>query len=111
LALDGKSLFFATEEALLQDGPLTNITTSSHVRVNIYQDKKPVKEVAYKLETIPALKTVDLAPGETGLTDIAAIDEHNFYSLERTYLPFQNKNIIRIFKCRITPQTTNISKH
>ena len=109
LALDGQTLFLATEETLFQDGATTTINESSLIRIVLYnKDFKAFKEVAYPLEKIEPLKSVDPSPGTTGLTDIAAIDENNFYSLERTYLPFQNKNIIRIFKCKITKDTTNV---
>jgi hypothetical protein len=53
---------------------------------------------------------VDLSFPDTGLVDIAAIDENNFYTMERTYYPFLAKNLIRIFKCRISHQTTDLSK-
>jgi hypothetical protein len=108
LALDGQTLFLATEETLLQDGPTTTINESSLIRIILHKDLKAFKEVTYPLEKIEPLKGVDLSPGTTGLTDIAAIDENNFYTLERTYLPFQNKNIIRIFKCQINEETTNV---
>ena len=108
LALDGQTLFLATEETLFQDGPTTTINESSLIRIILHKDLKAYKEVAYPLEKIEPLKGVDLSPGTTGLTDIAAIDENNFYTLERTYLPFQNKNIIRIFKCQISQETTNV---
>ncbi len=108
LALDGQTLFLATEETLFQDGATTTINESSLIRIVLYKDFKAFKEVAYPLEKIEPLKGVDLSPGTTGLTDIAAIDENNFYTLERTYLPFQNKNIIRIFKCKITKETSDV---
>lgn len=107
--LDGKTVFLATEEALFQDSPTTDISFSSTVRVSMYKDLKPVAEYAYKLEKVEALKAVDLTPGENGLVDIAAIDDQSFYSMERSYLPFLQKNIIRIFKNKITNKTTNIA--
>ncbi len=107
-SLDGKTVMMGTEEALLQDGPISNVNYSSPVRLVVFKGKSVVHEYAYKLEKVAALKTVDLSPGETGLTDIALIDENNFFAIERTYLPFQSKNIIRIFKCRITEQTSDI---
>ncbi len=108
-SLDGKIVMMGTEEALFQDGPISNVNYSSPVRIIVYKEKKVASELAYKLEKVEALKAIDLSPGVTGLTDLAVIDERNFYSLERTYLPFLNKNVIRIFKCKVTDQTTNIS--
>ena len=107
-SLDGKIVMMGMEEALFQDGPISNINYSSPVRIIVYKNKSVINEYAYKLEKVEALKSVDLSPGETGLTDLAVIDEQNFYSLERTYLPFQNKNIIKIFKCKISDQTTDV---
>lgn len=109
-SLDGKTTFMASEESLFQDGSISTISYSSHVRIIIYKDLKPVFEVAYELEKVEALKAVDLSSGENGLVDIAAIDDKNFYTLERSWLPFINKNVIRIFKCKITNKTTDVSK-
>lgn len=109
-ALDGKTTYLGAEEALYQDGEISSISNASNARIIIYSDLKPVKEVAYTLEKVEALKAVDVSPGENGLVDIAAIDDKNFYSLERSWIPFINKNIIRIYRCRITNATTDISK-
>ncbi|MBC7713215.1 MAG: esterase-like activity of phytase family protein [Rhizobacter sp.] len=112
---DGKTTFVGMEEALYQDGEMSTISYASTSRIIIYKDLKPVKEVAYKLEKIestkaaPTQKSADLSPPDTGLTDIAAIDDNNFYAMERTYIPFANTNIIRIFKCTITDKTTDVS--
>lgn len=120
-SLDGKTTFMGSEEALFQDGPITTISYSSHVRIILYKDLKPASEIAYQLDKVEALKSaptasadkdkaVDLSTGENGLVDIAAIDDKNFYTMERSWIPFINKNIIRIYKCTITEKTTDISK-
>lgn len=109
-ALDGKTVFVASEDALYQDGEMTTISYASTTRIILYKDLKPVKELAYKLDKIDALKSADLNPADSGLVDIAAIDENNFYAMERSYIPFSNKNIIRIYKCTVGPMTTDISK-
>ncbi len=108
-SLDGKTVFMGSEEALFQDGQLTTTSYSSHVRIIRYTALKPVSEVAYQLEKVEAMKA-DLSSAENGLVDIAAIDDKNFYTMERSWLPFMNKNVVRIFKCKITDKTTDISQ-
>ncbi len=109
-SLDGKTVYLASEDSLYQDGDLASISHASTTRIILYKDLVPSKEVAYKLEQIDADKSVDLNQPDSGLVDIAAFDDKTFYSMERTYIPFSNKNIIRIFKCTIGPTTTDISK-
>ncbi len=108
--LDGKTTFVGSEEALYQDGEMSTITYGSTTRIILYKDLKPFKEVAYKLEKIDADKVYSLGQPDTGLVDIAAIDENNFYTMERAYIPHSNRNLIRIYKCAITDKTTDISK-
>ena len=110
-SLDGKVTFMASEDALFQDGPITTTTNGAHVRVIVYHNLKPVSEFAYEIEKIENLKNAAPTVGDNGLVDIAAIDSKNFYVMERSYLlPPINKNVIRIFKCRITNTTTDVSK-
>ncbi|MBY0415756.1 MAG: esterase-like activity of phytase family protein, partial [Bdellovibrionales bacterium] len=110
-SLDGKTTYMGSEEALFQDGPISTIEAGSTVRIILYKDLKPVGEIGYQLEKVEAIKGGDLStPAENGLVDIAAIDDKTFYAMERSYLPYQNKNVIRIFKCQITSNTTDLSK-
>jgi hypothetical protein len=109
-SLDGKTTFMAIEDALIQDGEISSISNASNARIIIYKDLKSVSEVAYTLEKIEALKTFDPSPSDNGVVDIAAIDDKNFYIMERSWISGINKNIIRIFKCKITTKTTDISK-
>lgn len=108
--LDGKFSFMAAEDALIQDGEISSISNASNTRIIIYKDLKPVSEVAYTLEKIEALKSFDPSPSDNGVVDIAAIDEKNFYVMERSWISGINKNIIRIYKCKITANTTDTSK-
>lgn len=110
-ALDGKTTMMGAEDALIQDGEIASISNASTTRIIIYKDLKPVGEVPYTLEKIEALKAgVTTEPSDNGLVDIAAIDDKNFYALERMWISRINKNIIRIYKCKITDSTTDISK-
>ena len=108
-SLDGKTTYLGSEEALYQDGEISNTTYGSPVRIVLYQDLKPFKEVVYELEKVEVEKD-STTPGENGLVDIAAIDDQNFYSLERSYLPMAHRNVIRIFKCTISNKTTDVLK-
>lgn len=109
-SLDNKTVFLATEESLFQDGPVSTNSLSSSVRIVLYQNLKPVKEVAYKLEKVEIDKSAEEETAENGLVDIAAIDSINFFSMERSYLPLKKKNVIRIFKNTIAADTTDVSK-
>lgn len=114
-SLDSKITFMGTEEALLQDGPTASTTEGSIVRLIKYKEQKPISEYAYQLEKIeeqilPGIAKELIKPGDNGLVDLAIIDENNFYSLERSYLPSARRNIIRIFKCTINQETSDISK-
>jgi hypothetical protein len=116
--IDGKTIFVGMEEALYQDGEMSTVTYASTSRIILYKDSRPVKEIAYKLDKIDSDKAagkesdkeVDLSRPDTGLTDIAAIDDSNFFSLERSYIPFSNTTVIRIFKCTISDKTTDVSE-
>ena len=107
---DGKTVFVGTEEALFQDDRTSSHNYASVVRLIQYKELKPVKEIAYRLEKVPSIKVAGLIVGETGLSDILAIDENTFYSIERSYMPLAKKVIIRIFKNTINDKTTDISK-
>ncbi len=107
---DGKSLWVGNEEALLQDDRTSTPNYASTVRLIQYKDLKPVKQVAYKLEKVPSVKVAGLTVGETGLSDILAVDDNHFYTIERSHLPLAKKTVIRLFKDSIDDKTTDISK-
>jgi hypothetical protein len=109
-SLDQKDIFMAPEEALFQDGSISTATLSSTIRIIHYQNLKPTQEYAYQLEKVELDKSTEIEVAENGLVDMAVIDSKNFYSMERSYLPLKNKNIIRIFKNTIGPDTTDVSK-
>ena len=107
---DGKTVWVGTEEALEQDDRTSAPNYASTIRLIQYKDLKPVKQVAYKLEKVPSIKVAGLTVGETGLSDMLAIDDNHFYSIERSYLPLAKKTVIRLFKNSIDSSTTDISK-
>jgi hypothetical protein len=107
---EGKYIFAGMEESLLQDGATSNPKYASTTRIVLYNDLKPIKEFAYLLDVVPSIPVGGLTVGETGLVDFAAIDENNFYSMERAYLMLAKKQVIKIFKNHIDDKTTDISK-
>ncbi|MDD4973938.1 MAG: esterase-like activity of phytase family protein [Bacteriovorax sp.] len=107
---DGKTVWMGTEEALNQDDRTSGPNYASVIRLIQYKDLKPVKEVAYRLEKVPSIKIAGLVVGETGLSEMLALDDNNFYSIERSYMPLAKKSVIRIFKNSINDKTTDISK-
>jgi hypothetical protein len=109
-SLDGKTTFLGSEESLLQDGDITTATYGSHVRIVLYKNSLPKMEIAYPLEKVTPEQSTGQNAGDNGLVDIAAVDDKTFYTMERSYLPSTSKNVIRIFKCTITKETTDVSK-
>lgn len=107
---DGQTLWVGMEEALTQDDRTSTPSYGSTVRLIQYKDLKPGKQIAYQLEKVPSIKVAGLTVGETGLSEILAIDEFHFYSIERSYLPLAKKNVIRIFYNTVTDKTTDVSK-
>jgi len=63
------------------------------VRIIQYKDQKANKEFAYTLDKVPSIKVAGLTVGETGLSDILAINDKTFYTIERSYLPLAKKQL------------------
>lgn len=79
-------LFTATENALLQDGPASTITTSTSSRIVKYDlaTGQAVAEFAYIAD---AVSTTPI-PGQfatNGLVELLALDDNNFLALERSF--------------------------
>jgi len=84
---NGKKLFTATENALIQDGSEAKPNTSTPCRILQYNllTKQPEKEFLYQTEAVAPL--LDISKHFTsGLPDLLAVDNlGNFLSLERTF--------------------------
>ena len=107
---DGKTVWVGTEAALNQDDRTSSHNYESVLRLIQYKDLKAIHEYGYRLDRVPSIKVAGLTVGETGLSDMLAIDDNNFYSIERSTLPLAKKLVIRIFKNSINSITTDISK-
>jgi hypothetical protein len=107
---DMKTFFTANEDALAQDGPVGSPEYNSIVRIMRFREMKPEKEFAYRLEKMKSPPEGLEEDGDTGLVDMAVIDENNFYTMERSYLTSTGTNIILIFKNEISTDTTDVSE-
>lgn len=95
---DGKITLMGMESALIQDGEIANFNQGAFSRIIKYVDQKPVNEYVYPVDKVPAEGRTESIEADNGLVDIAMIDNNSFFSLERSYLPKANKNVIKIFK-------------
>lgn len=91
---NNKSLFTATENALIQDGPEAKPKISSPCRILQYNllTQQPEKEFLYQTEAVAPILNIfsRLSPQfSSGLTDLATLDNQgHFISLERTFTGF-----------------------
>ncbi|MBP5972037.1 esterase-like activity of phytase family protein [Brasilonema sp. CT11] len=87
---NNKSLFTATENALIQDGPEAKPKISSPCRILQYNllTQQPEKEFLYQTEAITPI--FNFSPKfASGLSDLIALDNQgHFLSLERTFSGF-----------------------
>ncbi|WP_218079326.1 esterase-like activity of phytase family protein [Anthocerotibacter panamensis] len=98
LTPDQQSLYTATENALVQDGPPSSTTAGSSVRILQYDLSRgqPTHEYLYLTEALG---------GSNGLADLLALDNAgNFLSLERSFI-FGLGNTIQIFQISLTGAT------
>ncbi|MBW4594630.1 MAG: esterase-like activity of phytase family protein [Brasilonema angustatum HA4187-MV1] len=87
---NNKSLFTATENALIQDGPEAKPKISSPCRILQYNllTQQPEKEFLYQTEAVTPI--FNFSPKfASGLSDLLALDNQgHFLSLERTFSGF-----------------------
>ncbi len=89
ISADGRTLYAATENGLIQDSPPANAFTGSRARILAFDiaSGKSVAEYIYEVEPVakaPAL----LGPFATnGLTDFVAIGDRQFIAIERSFTP------------------------
>ncbi len=107
---DGK-VWTANEDALIQDGNITTVTSGSVVRVTAFDGTTgaPAGQYAYQLPAIP----VDAVPGapfgpDNGLPELLALSDTRFLAMERAFA-FGVGNTIRLVVTEIGPDTTDVS--
>jgi hypothetical protein len=110
-------LYTATENALLQDGPLSSLTESSPSRLLEFnlENQTPGREFIYLVEPIPqvdgAQQDSSGAAADNGLVDLQAIDNRGvFLAMERSYTPGVG-NTVKIFETSIDGATDVSGRH
>lgn len=86
---NGHLLYTATENALVQDGPIATLTESSPARVIEYDldsKKRVLAEYVYIVSPIPQAPIPPDAFADTGLVDLQTLDNcGSFLSMERSF--------------------------
>lgn len=104
-------IYTANEDALIQDGNITTLTTGSKVRVTALDpvSGNATAQYVYELPKIP----VDAAPGapfgpDNGLPELLAISDNQFIAVERAFA-FGVGNTIRLTLTGFDAGTTDVS--
>jgi 3-phytase/alkaline phosphatase D len=103
---DQKTLYTATENALLQDGDRTSLTATSRSRIIQYNlvTGQPEKEYLYLADAIAKAPTGGTA-ADSGLVDLLAIDNRGtLLALERSFAVGQG-NTIKIYEVTVQGAT------
>ena len=88
LSPNGKTLYVATESALIQDGEPASLTAGSNARVIAYDvaSGTPVAEYFYPVEPIANAPVPSDAFADSGLVELLALDNSgNLLALERSF--------------------------
>ena len=88
IAPDQKTLYTATEGALLQDGAIASLTNGSRSRILQYNlvSGQPEKEYLYNVDAIAAQPNPATGFADNGLVDLLAIDNRGtILALERSF--------------------------
>lgn len=86
MSKDGASLFTATENALLQDGPAATVDNGTACRILRYNlaNNAAAQEFVYITEPV-AEPPINNGFATNGLVDMVAIDDTHFIALERSF--------------------------
>ena len=107
---DGQSYWTAMEGSLLQDDTLPTIDTGANARITQYDRKGNVlAEYAYPLDPLPE-KPGKNKDANNGITEILAVNDHEFLALERASVQTNDdvyNNYVKVYKYR-TDSATNI---
>jgi 3-phytase len=88
IAPDQKTLYTASESALLQDGAIASLTNGSRSRILQYNliSGQPEKEYLYNVDAIAATPNPPTGSGDNGLVDLLAIDNRGtILALEHSF--------------------------
>ena len=87
LSTDGRTLYTATENALIQDGPVASLIQGSPTRLLAFDVASGASRGEYVYRTEPVALPPQPAGGfaTNGLTDLLAIGEGQFIAIERSF--------------------------
>ena len=106
LATDRKTLYTATEDALVQDGPAVSLANGSSVRI-LQLDLatgKPLAEFVYEVDPVPSSLIPIGAYGTNGLVELLALGETEFLAVERGF-SIGSGYTARLYRTSITGAT------
>jgi hypothetical protein len=88
LSPDGRTLYTATENALLQDGDKASLAAGSPARLLVLDlaEGKVTGDYLYETEKIFQAPPVPGAPADNGVSEILALDAEHLVVVERSYV-------------------------
>jgi len=103
---DGKFLFTATENALVQDGPLATVNTGSRSRILKYNltTGQPEQEFLYLTDPVAVPAVPETGFNTNGLVELLALDNRGtFLALERSFSAGApgTGNTIKLYEVRL----------
>jgi len=110
----GDRVVAATEQALVQDGPLATFDSGTRVRLIVYEAGVPTRQHAYLTDPIPPAT----APGEVtaagiGISALAALDRDRLLVMERAGVAVEGvyTNHVRIYQVSLAdaPDVSEVS--
>lgn len=112
LSPNGNSLFTATENALVQDGPAASLTGGTASRILRYDlnSNQPAAEFVYVTDPVAEPTNPAGAFATNGLVEMLALSDHSFLALERSFSTGApgaggTGNIIKLFQVELTGAT------
>lgn len=102
-------LFSANEDALLQDGEISNLEQGGVVRVMKLNPKtqQSLAQYVYPLDKIPHASIAGGYPADNGLSEMLALDDNQFITVERAFADGVGNNI-RLYKTQVNADTTDV---
>ena len=87
ISVDGRTLYTATENGLIQDTPPANIVTGSRARILSFDigTGAPSAEYTYDVEPVFFIPASIIGFATNGLTDFVAIGDRQFIMIERAF--------------------------
>jgi hypothetical protein len=87
ISLDGRTLYTATENGLVQDSPPSNLFTGSRARILSFDiaSGSPAEEYIYPVGPVAFAPSSLWGFATNGLTDFVAIGDRQFITIERSF--------------------------